>query len=90
MGVVEHPLRAWRVRNSVSLRALAAKLRCPSCGDVVSPSSLVRIEQGIQPPSVAVMRAILLATDGEVTPNDLVAAYRPRTAVPTNSDPTDS
>ena len=64
-----HPLRAYRKRAKISVAKLA---------EIVGTSrqSLFRIEGGSQNPTLEMMAKITVATNGEVTANDLVAAGR--------------
>lgn len=68
----QHPLREWRIRNGISLREFAGRLARVAGREIISYASLARIENGKQPLSEDVMRGIFIATQGEVTPNDLL------------------
>lgn len=70
---MEHPLRRFRKRQSLSLDAFAAKLG-------VSKTSMSRIETGKQNVSLALARRITALTGGEVTANDMVGAFEPGAA----------
>jgi transcriptional regulator with XRE-family HTH domain len=72
LQIDKHPLREWRARQRVSLRDLAEHLQRTAGREIISYASLSRIESGSQQPSAAVMRVICDATNGEVTPNDLL------------------
>lgn len=57
-------LSQYREREGLTLRQLAAQIRC-------SASSLYRIEQGLQAPTYAMAQAIVKATGGKVKLADL-------------------
>ena len=68
----QHPLREWRARQGVSLRAFVRLLERAKGAGFVSYASLSRIENGQQPPSGDLMLGIFEVTNGEITPNDLL------------------
>jgi transcriptional regulator with XRE-family HTH domain len=66
----DHPLRKWRHRNSVTLRALAARLKDDTGQPLASHVTLSRIENGQQHPSFLLLMAVHAVTDGAVTAED--------------------
>ena len=67
---MEHPLRRFRSAHNLSLDAFAALVGA-------SKATISRIETGKASLSADLMRRIAVATGGEVSPNDLVAAAAP-------------
>ena len=59
----KHPLRAYRDRAGLSLEDLAKK-------SDTTRATLSRIENGRQNPSMALVSRIVMATNGEMKPND--------------------
>jgi len=60
---MEHPLRRYRARNSLSLSDVAKLAH-------TSAATVSRVETGGQAPSFDLIRRICAATGGEVQPND--------------------
>jgi len=56
----DHPMRQWRKRNKVILSDLAKMAK-------TTPSSISRVERGIQLPSLSLMVRICAATKGELS-----------------------
>lgn len=67
-----HPLRLYRDANSISAATLGERLR-------LSRQSIHRLENGEQAPSAETLRRVLEATEGVVSPNDMIAAMPPLT-----------
>lgn len=72
---MEHPLKSFRTRNDLSLDALAERIG-------VSKATLSRLENKKQDASSDLLRRISEATNGEVTPNDIVL---PMSTVPSEA-----
>ena len=64
----EHPLTAYRQRRSLSLDAFAALAR-------TTKSTIWRIENGQQTPSVGLLHRLVQATGGEITGAELLIAH---------------
>jgi transcriptional regulator with XRE-family HTH domain len=71
-----HPLRAWRARNNITLRQLAAMIHAAT-GRAMSFTNLSRVENGKQCPSSELVRGIYSATNGDVTASDLFGTRPP-------------
>jgi len=61
----KHPLRAYREQRNLSLETLAASVG-------TTKQCLSRVELWQQSPSVSLLRRIHEATNGAVTPNDII------------------
>jgi transcriptional regulator with XRE-family HTH domain len=73
MRPMEHPLQKFRGRAGLTVEALARQLG-------ISKSSLSRIENGKQNPSLSLLRRINKITAGKVTANDFLPAQAERSA----------
>lgn len=62
----DHPLRAWRKDQGLSLRALAGRLAEADVGGAVSYSILARVERGQLAPSFELLLALLELSGGEL------------------------
>jgi hypothetical protein len=72
----QHPLRAWRETQNLSLRALAARL-CDAAGaPLVSYVTLQRIEAGAQEAPWDVVRALHALSEGALDANHFMMAPR--------------
>lgn len=65
-------------KNSMSLACLAEKC-------AVSPSTIMRVRDGVVIPSRRTIAAIIAATDGQVSITDLVKIGEPNGALPSNN-----
>jgi transcriptional regulator with XRE-family HTH domain len=63
MRNTQHPLRKYRRDTGISLEDLAKETN-------VHKSSISRIERGKQSPSIALMRRLIEASKGALSPND--------------------
>lgn len=70
MGVIER----YRQKHGLSLAEFAQRV-----GDV-TPTSLSRIDRGEQEPGSRLLKRIFAATDGEITPNDILGIEPPQPA----------
>lgn len=70
---MEHPLRKYRRENDLSLEVLAERVG-------TTRATISRIETLVREPSAEMMRKISAATNGVVTPNDLLGAAQPEAA----------
>ncbi len=70
---MEHPLRKYRRENDLSLEVLAERVG-------TTRATISRIETLVREPSAEMMRKISTATNGAVTPNDLLGASQPEAA----------
>lgn len=63
--MVRHPLKEWRHKNYISLSLLAFRAKVSSAG-------LSLIERGRRKPSADMLANLYVATEGEVTPTQIV------------------
>jgi transcriptional regulator with XRE-family HTH domain len=60
-------MREWRQKRGLSLRQLAARIEAAPGEELISFSSLARIEKGLQPYSQPILEGVALALDVPVT-----------------------